>query len=171
MRIVFTKHHEEVTTVKRSVTQVKVEAVGRCLQGAEALTVDITPPMDHRFPVSFKRSIPALPAHAGQLTDVVDLHKPSNKDCFNEVTYSLPESPRGNAHREPVVGEMAFRLDGNPVRRHNQTVIEFKGDEPSLIREEKLDRYLLLARRFIATQEMIELQSRSEKAVNFELVC
>ena len=160
--------------------QVKVETSGKGFEVAkspvvelkpEAPDVDRTSPItsSHRFTVQQKEAIPALSAHVDAVTDVVDLHNPSNKDNLSQVTYSMAGALRGDPLRERYVAEMPLKSEDEYVRKQRQTPHEQTGDEPLLINEERLIHYNLTARRFIATQEMTEHQSRTEKKLAIEI--
>jgi hypothetical protein len=171
MKIVLTKYCEEVTSVKRSVTEVKVQASGRDLEKDEAPLVEGASPINpsRRFPGQHKKGTPFLTALAGAVNDTVDLHSPSSKDSLCQLTYGMAGALKDDSRWKRMVGETAFQLEDEHTRKNCQAPIEHMGDEPSLTNEERLVRYRLSARRFIATQNMTEHQNRLERKLKFEI--
>ena len=171
MRVVLTKYHEEVTSVKKSVTQVQVETNGRGFEVAgppvielspEGPVVDRTSPAtcSRKSPVQEKEVLPALSTHAGEVIDIVDLHGPPTKANISRVTYSTAASLRGDHLRERYEGKTTLKLENTFVRKEGLTPNEQRGANPRVINEEGSIRHDLRVRRFITTQEMIEHQNR-----------
>ena len=171
MRVVFTKYHEEVTSVRKSVTQVKVETSHRSFEVAETPVVHRTSPTtsSRRFPVQQQEAIPALTARTNEVTDIVDLHSPSNKNTPSQVTYSMAGTMRVDPPCEHYVGEKILKSEDEFVRKQRQAPNEQMGDKPLLINEERFIRYDLTVHRFIATQEMTEHRRRTEKKLTVEI--
>jgi hypothetical protein len=137
MRILFTKYHEVVTSVKKSVTQVRLQASGRGFEAGESPVVDRVPPTTYssRFSVQQKEAIPAfISAHTGEVIDTVDLHGPS-KDNPSQVTYSMTGGLRGDPLRERYVGENALKSEERCARKQHRASNEQMGDAQWLLNE------------------------------------
>ena len=90
MRVFLTKYHEEVTTVRRSVSQVKVEAGCKDSEGADSRVIELkpdTPASDKTAPIISSRRFPSqqsdttlsLRARVDEISDLVDLHTSSKR--------------------------------------------------------------------------------------------
>jgi hypothetical protein len=165
MKLLFTKLQEEITTVRKSVTQFRVETGKTDVKAAEFPVIELKPESQRieyvedntRAPASYNdRRVPlALAGKAGQVSDVVDLRGVSKKSALSPVTYSAHGALKATPCRES--------LDTDSVSK-----AENDGETFSVL-DEKRARHQFTTRKFIATQEMIEYHTAQEKHVSFEL--
>lgn len=175
MRIILTKFFHEVTSVKKSVTQIKLETSSSSSEIASSPVIElkaekpsafhISPSTtSHRFPVQHKEAVPVL-SHMGEVTDVVELHDPSNTLNLNHVTYSMTGDLRGDPLRERYPYRRAIKPEEPSAHVHHEGI----GKEPSLTAEKRLALFDLTVRKFIATQEMTGHLNRTEKGLSLEI--
>ena len=180
MRVVLTKYHEEVTTVRRSVSQVKVEAGGKDSEGADSRVIELkpdTPASDKTAPIISSRRFPAqqrdttlsLSARVDEISDLVDLHTPSNEGKLTQATYSMTGVLRRNPFQESNGGQNALKSEDESIHHQSRTPHEHMGHERGLINEEKFIPCDLRVRKFVATQEMTEFQNRTKKKLAIEI--
>ena len=172
VRILFTKYHEEVTSVKKSVTQVTVEASSRRLEGTETPVIELNPevPATNRTSTAISsRRLPALSALVEKINDIVVLHDPLRKDNPSQVTYSMTEALRSEPLRERYAGENTLPSKCGWVGKHSKNPHEYMSKAPSLVNDERIIRYNATVQRFVATQEMTKRQNRAEKKLTIEI--
>jgi hypothetical protein len=178
VKLLFTRLQEEVTTVKKSVTELRVE-VGPALKTDEFPVIELepeSPKIDHReinrpsqgSPEHRKTPL-ALSARTGQVTDVVDLQGVTQKNVLGPVTYSADGVSRVKPCLESLEGDRAQKLEKD--YSYDKASVYQAPDKPEIfsILDERRARYQFTARKFISTQEMIEYHSSQEKRFSFEL--
>ena len=180
LKVVLTKYHEEVTSVKKSVTQVKVETAGKKLAVDGSPIIELTPEATvvertsptaptRKSPVRQKEAMPALAARAGEVNDVVDLHRSSNRTDLTHATYTAKGPLRGDHLRERYGGGTALGPEDRFVRNQSLTPNDQAGASTQVINDQRNVRQDLRVRRFIATQEMIEHQIRIERRAAIDI--
>lgn len=163
MRVVFTRHREEVTSVRRSITQVRVEAGSGGSLGADCDEIELKPETPAR------EAAPTLSAHADGITDSVDLHSPSSRDNFHQVTYSIPGTLMGGPFRERYVEQKALKSGNESFPNYSQNLSKHTGDKPRVIHKEKPVCYDVRISKFIAVQKMTDFQDHTEKKLPVEI--
>lgn len=180
MRVVLTKYHEEVTTVRRSVSQVKVVAGSKDSEGADPRVIDLKPESpdgdktapilsSRRFPAQQRDTILSLRARVDEISDLVDLHTPSNEGKLTQATYSMTGALRRNPFQESKGSQNALKSEDGSIRHQRRTPHEHVSREQRLINEEKSIPYDLRVRKFVATQEMTEFQNHTKKKQAIEI--
>lgn len=179
MKILFTRFQEEITTVKKSVTQFRVETGSPKFKPDELTVIDITPEPsgtkrgdDRRtFQGSFEdQKIPlAFNGKAEYISDIVDLHGISKRNTLCPITYSVNGVLQGNPNDDTCTDKRLGKTDHD----HNkEDVLAYrKSDDLAGFssHDEKRAQYRFVTRKFITIQEMIEHQRSQEKRVLFEL--
>ena len=176
MKIILTKFHQEVTSVRKSITQVKFETSSRKTETAELPVIELNPelPSDcrtspsttsRRLSVQHKEAVPVLSVHMGEVTDIVELHDPSNTLNLSHGTYSMTGDLRGDPLRERYPYWRAIK----PEEPSAHVQHEGMGNEPSLKAEKRFALFDLTVRKFIATQEMTGHLNRTEKGLSLEI--
>lgn len=163
MRFVLTRHSEEVTSVKRSITQVRVEAGSRSSLGADCDVIELKPE------TSLIETAPTLSAHADDITDIVDLHCPSSSENFQQVTYSIPGTSRGAPSPESYLKQKALKPKNESVPNSGHHPHKHVVDKPQVILEERPVCYDVRISRFIAVQKMTDCQDRTEKKLTLKI--
>jgi hypothetical protein len=168
MRLVFTKLQEEVTTGKKSVTQLQVETGSSDFKAVEPPVIELrqdargverplpTNP-SRTSPMHTRKALPALYNTTEQVTDVVDLHRSLPSDSFGPVTYSIS----GFLGRDTYLGREAnqrFSEESVFVAERVSGCGDQVDTSKSLMQEERA-RYELTARRFLATQDLVKYHS------------
>lgn len=178
MKLLFTKLQEEITTVKKSVTQFRVEA-GSDSRTAEFPVIELkpeSPKIVHREvtrspQASFEGSRPplALRAKAGQVDDIVDIREVSNKSALNPVTYSATGALKAKPCSKNIDDEGPLKVDRD--FRPDRVSVNYRTGELETVPllDEKRAKYQYTTRKFIATQEMIEFHTSRAKSRSFEL--
>ena len=160
MRVVFTRHREEVTSVRRSITQVRVEA------GIRSSLGDIIE-LKHETPA--REAAPTLSARADGIIDSVDLRSPSSRDNFHQVAYSIPGTSTGGPFRERYVEQKALKSGNESVPNYSQNLSKHTGDKPRVIHKEKPVCYDVRISKFIAVQKMTDFQDHTEMKLPVEI--
>jgi hypothetical protein len=179
MKLLFTRLQEEITTVKKSVTQFSVETGSPRFKTDESPVIDITPepsrvnPGDTHRPLKAsandQKAPLALNTKAQHVSDVVDLQGMSKRDGLCHVTYSASRTLTANPSPRTLGDDRSLKLD-DMYNLKNGLVYQKSNDSEDLsLLDEKRIRYQLTTRKFISTQEMIEYHSAQEKRVSFEL--
>jgi len=179
MKLLFTKLQEEITTVRKSVTQFRVETGSSDFKAAEFPVIELKPEsqrIEHaeanrppKASLDDRKAPLALNAKAEQVSDVVDLQGISKKGALSPVTYSASGALKAKPYLE------GFKNDGyskseNDCSQGKISVYNKPGDcDAFSVLDEKRAWYNFTSRKFIATQEMIEYHSNREKKVSFEL--
>jgi hypothetical protein len=177
MKLLFTKLQEEITTVKKSATQFRVET-GADSSVKEFPIIELKPESTkieqrevNSAPIAShdsRKSPLALRTKAEHVYDVVDLRGGSKGNALNPVTYSTMGALKSQPYAESV------KVDIYPSSKdYGQEKISVyrkpQEREACLELDEKRARYQITARKFIATQEMIEYHTSREKKLSFEL--
>jgi len=163
VRVVLTRHREEVTSVRRSVTQVRVEAVSRGSLVTDCEVIELKPE------TPFREAASTLIAHADDITDVVDLHCPSKTENFQQVTYSIPGTSRGGPFPESYLEQKAIKSENESVPNSGQNLRKRAAEKPRMIQEERPARHDVRINRFIAVQKMTAFQERIEKQLGLKI--
>ncbi|WP_028893360.1 hypothetical protein [Syntrophorhabdus aromaticivorans] len=174
MRVLFTKYQEEVTTVKKSITEIKIETGGADFKTAEFPVVEAGPGvLNVDGPAATKPVQTRTDGHGGspiavgnraeQVRDIVDLQGPSKNQTPGPVGYSVRGAVRNNPYQEFRAGERLSQSGSGSVVKESQT------DRPVAKNEERLSRYNLAARIFVATQTMSQYDSRKEKKLTINI--
>lgn len=180
MRVILTKYKEEVTTVRRSVSQVKVEAGGKDSEGTDSRVIELkpeTPAGDKTAPIISSRRFPSqqrdttlsLRARVDEISDLVDLHTPSNEGKLTQATYSMTGVLRRNPFQESNGSQNALKSEDGSIHHQRRTPHEHMGYEQRLINEERSIPHDLRVRKFVATQEMTEFQNHIKKKLSIEI--
>lgn len=177
MKLLFTKLQEEITTVKKSVTQWRFET-GADSSRREFPVIELKPELTKteqrevngppKACFDSRKSTLALGAKAEPVYDVVDLKGVSKGNALNPVTYSTIGTLKAQPYAE------SMKVDIHPTSKdYGQEKISVyrKPQEREAFSEldEQRARYQITARKFIATQEMIEYHSSREKRLFFEV--
>jgi hypothetical protein len=178
MKLLFTKLQEEITTVKKSVTQFRVET-GSDIKNAEFPVIEIKPEsqrIEHaeaiRHPkASFdNRKTPlALTTKTEQVNDIVDLQGIPKKAALSPVTYSTNRVLAARPCLESFKDDRFSKSENDHSQGKVAVYSEPEDREAFSALEEKRAKYQLTTRKFIATQEMIEYHTNKEKRLSFEL--
>ena len=179
MKLLFTKLQEEITTVKKSVTQFRVETGSPDFKVAEFPVVELNPEsqsIEHAGPnrpstasIDDRKAPLALSAKAEQVSDVVDLQGISKKGALSPVTYSASGALKVKPYLKSLENE-DFSEPENDHFKGRVSVFNKSDDcDACSALDEKRARYTITTRKFIATQEMIEYHTSREKKVSFEL--
>lgn len=180
MKVVLTKYHEEVTSVRKSVTQVKVETTERIFDVNGSPVIDVTPeatvidrPLPTnpapRFPGQQKQISSGLTARADAITDIVDLHSSSHGDGANRASYSATDAVTGNHLRERIGSEGPPRPRSPSIHERGQNLNVRTGAYLPSMPEGRGDRHDWRIKRFSNAQEIIEHHGRSEKKVTIDI--
>jgi hypothetical protein len=171
MKLLFTKLQEEITTVRKSVTQFGVETGSSDYKAAEFPVIELKPQSQS---VEFvKASKPpkasfdtgktplALSSKAEQISDVVDLGGMSKKGVLSPITYSAS----GALQAKPCLE--SFEND----RIQEKVSVYGKSDSGDALSalDERRAHYQITTHKFIATQQMVEYHNSREKRLSFEL--
>ena len=179
MKLLFTRLQEEITTVKKSVTQLRVETGSARIKTAELPAIELTPEpqiVEHGEALrpskasSGNQQAPlALNAKTESIRDVVDIQGISKRDALSPVTYSANRVLNANPYPERL-GDDSFLNSDNDYNKNNVSVYQKSGDSKDFSAlDERRARFLYTTRKFISTQEMIEYHTAKEKRVSFEL--
>jgi hypothetical protein len=180
MRVLFTKYQEEVTTVKKSITEVKIETDGADFKTAEFPVIEVGPRvLNVDGPAASKpvqtrtdrhRGSPiAVGNRAEQVRDIVDLRGLSKNENRGPVGYSARGAARSNPCQEPCAGEGLSHSGNGPVAKEGRADGGFQTDRSGATNEEKLSRYNSAARISVATQMMSQYHSRQEKKLTINI--
>jgi hypothetical protein len=180
MKLLFTRLQEEITTVRKSVTQFKVETGSVGIKAAELPAIELTPgpqTVEHRETLKpLKASLDdqkhplALNANAEGIRDVVDIQGISKRDALSPVTYSANRALKTNPYPERL-GDDSFLNSDNDYNQKNVSVYQKSGGSKDFSAlDERRARFQYTTRKFISTQEMIEYHIAKEKRVSFELI-
>ncbi|OPX96713.1 MAG: hypothetical protein A4E58_01652 [Syntrophorhabdus sp. PtaB.Bin006] len=180
MRVLFTKYQEEVTTVKKSVTEVKVETGGADFKAAEFPVIEVgpgvlnvegpSPAKPAQARLDRRREPPtALGNRAEQVRDIVDLRGPSKNEDFGSIGYSVRGAARGNPYQQPYTREEFSQSGDESALKQNRAESGRETDSPSPVNEERLSRYIQAARISISTQAMSQYHSRKEKKLTINI--
>jgi hypothetical protein len=179
MKLLFTKLQEEITTVRKSVTQFRVETGSSDFKAAEFPVIELKPEsqrIEHaeanRPPKASidDRKVPlALRAKAEQVSDVVDLQGISKKGALSPVIYSASGALKVKPYLKNLDNEDFSEPEND--RCKGRVSVYNKSDDCDVFSalDEKRARYTITSRKFTATQEMIEFHTSREKNVSFEL--
>jgi hypothetical protein len=179
MKLLFTKLQEETTTVKKSVTQLRVETGSSDLKATEFPVIELKPEsrkiehVEANKPPKASlddRKVPlSLSAKVEQVYDIVALQGTPKKDALSPVTYSASGALQTKPYLERFKND-SFSKSENDCSQGKVSVYSKSDDWKTFSAlEEKQARYNFTIRKFIATQEMIEYHSNREKKVSFEL--
>lgn len=179
VKLLFTKLQEEITTVKKSVTQFRVETGSPDFKVAEFPVIELKPEpqriehinTNNPPKASFDdKKIPlALSAKAEQVIDTVNLCGTSKKGALSPITYSLSEALKVKPYLESIKDDRLSKSE-NECSQGKVTVYNESDDEETFSElEAKQARYNFISRKFISTQEMIDYHTSREKKVSFEL--
>lgn len=163
MRVVLTRHSEEVTSVRRSITQVRVEAGSRGSLGADYDVIELKPE------TPFREAASTVSAHADDITDIVDLHCPSSSENFQQVTYSIPGTSRGTPFPESYLKQKALKSENESVPNSGHHLHKHVVDKPRVILEERPACYDVRISRFIAVQKMTDFQNRTKNKLTLKI--
>jgi len=180
MKLLFTRLQEEITTVKKSVTQFRVETSSPRFKTDESPVIDITPEPsranrgDTHRPLKASTNDQKTPlalnsANTKHVSDIVDLQGISKRDGLCPVTYSASRTLKANPCPRTMGDDRSLELDGTYNLKNGSVYQESNDSEDFSLLDEKRVRYQLTTRKFISTQEMIEYHSAQEKRVSFEL--
>jgi hypothetical protein len=179
MKLLFTKLQEEITTVKKSVTQFRVETGSSDFKAAEFPVIELQPESQkieraeaNRPPkasLDDRKAPLALNAKAEQVCDVVDLQGISKKGALSPVTYSASGELKTKPCLEGFKNDSYSKLDNNCIQGKVSVYNKTEDLESLVMPDERRAWYIFTSRKFIATQEMIEYHSNREKKVSFEL--
>jgi hypothetical protein len=163
VRVVLTRHREEVTSVRRSITQVRIEAgsIGSLVTDCEVIELKPETP--------FREASSTLIVHPDDITDVVDLHCSSKTENFQQVTYSIPGTSRGGPFPESHLEQKALKSENESVPNSGQELRKRATDKPRVIQEERHACYDVRINRFIAVQKMTDFQDRIEKKLSLKI--
>lgn len=179
MKILFTRLQEEITTVKKSVTQLRVETGSARSKAADLPAIELTPepqiivqrealrPLKES---SDNQKAPlVLNAKTESIRDIVDIQGISKRDALSPVTYSASRELNTNHYRE-ALGDDSFLSSDNDHNRNNISVYQKSDDRNGFSAlDERRARFQYITRKFSSTQEMIEYHSTKEKRVSFDL--
>jgi hypothetical protein len=179
MKLLFTKLQEEITTVKKSVTQFRVETGSADFKAAEFPVIELKPESQRieraeanrppKASLDDRKAPLALNAKAEQISDVVDLQGISKKGALSPVTYSASRALKTKPYLENFKND-SYSKSENDCSQGKVSVYNKPDDcDAFSALEEKRARYTITTRKFIATQEMIEYHTSREKKVSFEL--
>ena len=180
MKLLFTRLQEEITTVKKSVTQFGVETSSLRFKTDESPAIDITPEPsranrgDAHKPLKAsandqKTSLALNAANTEHVADIVDLQGISKRDGLCPVTYSASRTLKANPYPRIMGDERSLKLD-DTYNLKNESVYQKSNDSEGFsLLDEKRALYQLMTRKFISTQEMIEYHTAQKKRVSFEL--
>jgi len=179
MKLLFTRLQEEITTVKKSVTQLRVETGSAGIKAAELPAIELTPEpqiVEHGEALrplkasSDNQKAPlALNAKTESIRDVVDIQGLSKRDALSPVTYSASRALKANPYPERPEDDSFLNSD-NDYNKNNVSVYQKSGDSKDFSAlDERRARFQYTTRKFISTQEMIEFHTAKEKRVSFEL--
>lgn len=163
MKVVLTRHREEVTSVRRSITQVRVEAGSRGSLVTDSEVIELKPEN------TFGEAASTLGAHADDIIDIVDLHCPSSSEIFQQVSYSIPGTSRGGPFPESYLEQKALKSKNESFPNSSQGVRKRAVDRPRVIQEDRPACYDVRINRFIAVQKMTDFQDRIEKKLSVEI--
>jgi len=163
VRVVLTRHREEVTSVMRSITQVRVEAGSSGPLVTDCEVIELKPE------TPFREAASTMGAHPDDITDVVDLHCPSKTENFQQVTYSIPGTSRGGPFPESYLEQKALKSENESVPNSDQELRKRAADKPRVIQEEQPACYDVRINRFIAVQKMTDFQGRTEKKFSLKI--
>jgi hypothetical protein len=166
VRIVFTKCHEEVTSVKKSVMRFTVETSEKYLDIERSPVIELSPevPAAHQTTTAASsRRLPSLSALAEKVSDIVDLHNLSRKDKPSQVTYTMVAARRRNLLREGYGGENTLQPECERIDKNRKALPEREGTSPMPINKN------LSVRRFMNVQEMTEDSNRRENKLTIEI--
>ena len=179
MKILFTRLQEEVTTVKRYVTRVRVETGSPRIKPDEFSVIDITPESckttqrDACRPLRSSnedRKPPlTLNAKAGCVSDMVDLQGIPKENSLTPVTYSAGSILKGSHSREKSVDKSFLNSETGYIQNNEPSYNKSANSAGFSVLDESRARYRFTTRKFISIQEMIEYHSAQEKRVSFEL--
>lgn len=178
MKLLFTKLQEEITTVKKSVTQFRFET-GSESRTAEFPIIELkpeSPKIIHReitrspqASVEGGRPPLALSAKAGQVDDIVDIREVANKSALNPVTYSGTGALKAKPCSKNIDDEGPLKVDRDFSPDRVSANYQMGELETVSLLDEKRAKYQYTTRKFIATQEMIEFHTNRAKSRSFEL--
>ncbi len=178
VKLLFTKLQEEITTVKKSVTQWRVET-GTASSAADFPVIELKPEPqsieqrkvnkptiaclnDRKAPLAFDEK-------AERVYDVVDLKGTSKNNTLAPVTYSTSGALKALSCPENFQ-EGKRRASTEDCSQEKISVYRKPCElETFPVYDDKRARYEFTTRKFIATQEMIEYHSSREKRLSFEV--
>lgn len=179
MKLLLTRLQEEITTVRKSVTQLRVETGSASSKVAELPAIELTP--EPQIIVQGEALKPLkessdnqkaqllLNAKTENIRDVVDIQGISKKDFLSPVTYSASGALKANPYRKKL-GDNSFLNSDTDYNRNNISVYQKSDDHNgSSALDERRARFQYTTRKFISTQEMIEYHTTKEKRASFEL--
>lgn len=179
MKLLFTKLQEEITTVKKSVTQFRVET-GADSSVKEFPVIELKPEstkIEHREVNGAPKAcydsrqspLALVGAKAEQVHDVVDLKGVSKGNAPMPLTYSTNGVLKAKPYAESMKVDL-YPTSGKDCGKEKISVYREPQElEAFPVFDEKRARYQFTARKFIATQEMIEYHCSREKRLSFEL--
>jgi hypothetical protein len=179
MKLLFTRLQEEITTVKKSVTQFRVETGRANVKAAELPAIELTPEpqvVEHgealkplKAYLDDQKAPLALNAKAEGIRDVVDIQGKSKGGALSPVTYSANRALKTNPYPERLGDDSLLNSD-NDYNQNNVSVYQKSiGSKDFSALDERRARFHYTTRKFISTQEMIEYHTAKEKRVSFEL--
>lgn len=179
MKLLFTKLQQEITTVKKSVTQVRVETGNADFKNAEFPVIELKPASQSiertedanplRASVERRKTPLALSAKAEQVADIVDIQGMPEKGALNPVTYSARGALKARPYQQSFLADKYSSPD-NEYSRGSVTVYSEPDERETFSApDEQQARYHFTSRKFISTQEMIEYHTSKEKRLSFEL--
>jgi hypothetical protein len=179
MRLLFTRLQEEITTVKKSVTQLRVETGSVRSKAADLPAIELTPEPQIIVHGEALRPLKESPDNkkvplvlnekTESIRDVVDIKGISKRDALSPVTYSASRVLKANPYWERP-GDDSFLNSDNDYNRSTISVYEKSGDHNGFSAlDERRARFQYTTRKFVSTQEMIEYHTTREKRVSFEL--
>lgn len=179
MKLLFTRLQQEIGTVKKSVTQFRVET-GSDFDSTQFPLIELKPESSKtepqqsvqsaKVPFEERKTPLALNGKADRFSDIVDLRGVSKKETMIPHTYSI-------AGILKAAGPNATRIqDSDSIKTGGTRITEnapeyYKpadGEDRSMLSEGQA-RYLFVTRRFIATQEMVEYHAAQERHGSFEM--
>lgn len=179
MKLLFTRLQEEITTVKKSVTQLRVETGSASIKAADLPAIELTP--EPQIIVQGEALRPLKESSDNQkaplvsntktesIRDVVDIQGISKKVALSPVTYSASRALKANPYRERL-GDDSFLNSDNDYNRGSMSVYQKSGDHNGFSAlDERRARFQYTTRKFTSTQEMIEYHTTKEKRASFEL--
>jgi len=179
MKLLFTRLQQEIGTVKKSVTQFRVET-GSDSDSTQFPLIELKPESSKteaqqsvqsaKVPFEERKTPLALNGKADRFADIVDLRGVSKKETLIPNTYSIAGILRATLSSQTRIEDNgSLKADGTRIPENTRAYYKPADGEDSSMLSEGQARYLFVTRRFIATQEMVDYHAAQERRGSFEM--
>jgi hypothetical protein len=179
MKLLFTKLQEEITTVRKSVTQFGVETGSSDCKAAEFPVIELKPQSQSvefvkpnkppKASLDTGKTPLALSSKAEQISDVVDLGGKSKKGALSPITYSASGALQVKPYLESFENDRFPRSENDRIQEKVSVYGKSDNGDALSALDERRAHYQITTHKFIATQQMVEYHNSREKRLSFEL--